>query len=70
MTSADADREPVTRRAHDRPWVADHESEAHAADGQLTVAEAVDAVEQTRAGGIRRPRDPRTPGTGDSFTRR
>jgi|AntRauTorcE11898_2_1112593.scaffolds.fasta_scaffold53998_2 putative CGCGG family rSAM target protein len=46
-----ADREPVTRRAHDRPWVADLESEAHAADRQLTVAEAVDAVEQTRAGG-------------------
>jgi putative CGCGG family rSAM target protein len=50
MTNAYADREPVTRRAHDRPWVADLESEAHVADRQLTVSEAVDAVEQTRTG--------------------
>ncbi|MFB6202000.1 MAG: CGCGG family rSAM-modified RiPP protein [Halorhabdus sp.] len=45
-----ADREPVTRRTHDQPWVADLETDGHAADRRLTVAEAIDAVEQTRAG--------------------
>jgi len=50
MTSTYADREPVTRRDHDEPWVADLESHEHAADRVLTVSEAVDAVEQTRAG--------------------
>ena len=50
MTSAYADREPVTRREHDKPWVADLEADDHAADRTLTVAEAVDAVKQTRAG--------------------
>lgn len=44
------DREPVTRREHDRPWVADLETEEHASSRTLTLAEAVDAVEQTRAG--------------------
>jgi hypothetical protein len=48
MTNAYADREPVTRREHDLPWVADLESDEHAANRRLTVAEAVDAVEQTR----------------------
>lgn len=50
MAEAYADREPVTRREHDEPWVADLESDDHAADWQLTVAEAVDAVDQTRPG--------------------
>ncbi|WP_226013489.1 CGCGG family rSAM-modified RiPP protein [Halomicrobium salinisoli] len=49
-SSAYAGREPVTRAAHDRPWAADLETEAHAADRRLTVHEAIDAVEQTRAG--------------------
>lgn len=49
-TSTYADREPVTRREHERPWVADLETEEHAANKTLTVAEAVDAVEQTRRG--------------------
>jgi len=44
------DREPVTRREHDRPWVADLETEDHASSRALTLAEAVDAVEQTHAG--------------------
>lgn len=48
MDNMYADREPVTRRTHDHPWVADLESDKHAADRQLTVAEAVDAIEQTR----------------------
>lgn len=52
MTEAYADREPVTRREHEEPWVADLEADAHAADRRLTVAEAVDAVEQTRTGGF------------------
>lgn len=52
MTGAYAGREPVTRRVHDEPWVADLEADDHAADRELTVAEAVDAVEQTRAGGF------------------
>lgn len=50
MTSTYADREPVTRREHDEPWVADLESNEHATSQRLTVAEAVDAVEQTRPG--------------------
>lgn len=50
MTDTYADREPVTRRTHDHPWVADLEADEHATDRQLTVAEAVDAVEQTRSG--------------------
>lgn len=45
-----ADREPVTRWKHDRPWVADLETAEHATDRALTVAEAVDAVEQTYPG--------------------
>lgn len=43
-------REPVTRRVHVRPWVADLESPAHAEDRRLVVDEAIDAVEQTAAG--------------------
>lgn len=48
MANRYADREPVTRREHDQPWVADLESDAHVASRRLTVSEAVDAVEQTR----------------------
>jgi putative CGCGG family rSAM target protein len=47
MANEYADREPVTRREHDHPWVADLEADRHATDRRLTVAEAVDAVEQT-----------------------
>jgi putative CGCGG family rSAM target protein len=50
MTDSYADREPVTMRTHDRPWVADLETDDHASDRSLTVAEAVDAVEQTCSG--------------------
>lgn len=50
MPDAYAGREPVTRHEHDRPWVADLETVEHADDRQLTIAEAVDAVEQTRPG--------------------
>ncbi|MFT4920915.1 MAG: putative CGCGG family rSAM target protein [Haloarculaceae archaeon] len=50
MTEPYADREPVTRRTHDHSWVADLETEMHASNRQLTVAEAVDAVEQTQSG--------------------
>jgi putative CGCGG family rSAM target protein len=50
MSNTYADREPVTRRTHDHPWVADLEAEEHATNRQLTIAEAVDAVEQTRSG--------------------
>lgn len=50
MAKAYADREPVTRRWHDYPWVADLETDEHASDRQLTISEAVDAVEQTRTG--------------------
>lgn len=50
MPDTYADREPVTRRKHDEPWVADLETAEHATDRHLTVAEAVDAVEQTRTG--------------------
>lgn len=49
MSGYDA-REPVTRRTHDRPWVADLETPAHAADREFVVAEAVDAVEGTAPG--------------------
>lgn len=48
MANTYADREPVTRRMHDCPWVADLETDEHTTSWQLTVAEAVDAVEQTR----------------------
>lgn len=50
MVNAYADREPVTRREHTHRWVADLETDEHAVDRQLIVAEAVDAVEQTATG--------------------
>lgn len=43
-------REPVMRRGHDRPWIADLEAEKHAENRELLVAEAVGAVEQTGPG--------------------
>lgn len=43
-------REPVTTHRHERPWVADLETTDHAHNRQLTVAEAVDAIEQTSPG--------------------
>lgn len=43
-------REPVTRRIHNRPWIADLESSRHAFSRQLVIQEAVDAVEQTAPG--------------------
>jgi putative CGCGG family rSAM target protein len=43
-------REPVTRRVHEQPWIADLETPAHAADRELVVAEAIDAIEQTATG--------------------
>lgn len=50
MMESYAGREPVTRRAHDRSWAADLETETYATNRQLTIAEAVEAVEQTRSG--------------------
>ncbi|AZH25986.1 CGCGG family putative rSAM-modified RiPP protein [Haloplanus aerogenes] len=50
MPETYAGREPVTMRRHDRPWIADLETADHASDRQLTVTEAVDAVEQTYSG--------------------
>jgi len=50
MSDAYAGREPVTMHRHDRPWIADLETETHASDRRLTVVEAVDAVEQTCSG--------------------
>lgn len=44
------DREPVTRRQHDRPWTADLETPAHADNRDLVLAEAMDAVKQTAPG--------------------
>ncbi len=43
-------REPVTIREHDQPWAADLESDRHANDTRLVVAEAIDAIEGTRLG--------------------
>jgi len=50
MVSTYDDREPVTRREHDHPWVADLETEDHASERERTVAEAIEAVEQTQPG--------------------
>lgn len=50
MSETYTDREPVTRREHRYPWVADLAGDAHATDPQLIVGEAVDAVEQTPPG--------------------
>lgn len=50
MSGTYAGREPVTRREHRHPWVADLAGDVHAADPQLLVGEAVDAVEQTPPG--------------------
>jgi len=37
-------------RTHDRPWAADLETQAHAGDRELVVAEALEATERTRPG--------------------
>ncbi len=50
MSDPYAGREPVATHRHERPWVADLETPDHAHNRQLTVAEAVDAVEQTSPG--------------------
>lgn len=50
MSETYAGREPVTTRRHDHSWAADLETADHASDRRLTVAEAVDAVEQTAPG--------------------
>ncbi|NUB91999.1 CGCGG family rSAM-modified RiPP protein [Haloterrigena sp. SYSU A558-1] len=48
--SADPDVEPVTRREHDVSWSANLEKPRHAADRDLVVSQAKDAVEATAAG--------------------
>ena len=51
MTStADAAAEAVTDAIHENSWSANLESEAHAADRDLVIADAIDAVEQTASG--------------------
>ena len=51
MTStADASAEAVTDDVHENSWSANLEREAHAADRELVIEEAIDAVEQTAAG--------------------
>lgn len=50
MADSFTGREPVTRREHDEPWAANLESDAHADNRQLLIEEAIDAIEQTRAG--------------------
>ena len=49
-TDPAADVEPVTRRDHDVSWSANLEKPHHAADRDLVVAQAKDAVEATAAG--------------------
>ncbi|NHN49164.1 hypothetical protein G9464_16415 [Halostella sp. JP-L12] len=49
-SNAYADREPVTTRRHDRAWTADLETDEHAADRRLVVAEGIEAVELTSPG--------------------
>jgi putative CGCGG family rSAM target protein len=48
--SDDAEVEPVTRRDHDVSWSANLEQPAHAADRDLILEGARDAVEATAAG--------------------
>ena len=49
-TDPAADVEPVTRREHDVSWSANLEKPHHAADRDLVVAQATDAVEATVPG--------------------
>lgn len=49
-TDPAADVEPVTRREHDVSWSANLEKPHHAADRELVVSQAKDAVEATAAG--------------------
>ncbi|WP_436343532.1 CGCGG family putative rSAM-modified RiPP protein [Natronorubrum sp. FCH18a] len=48
--STDPTIEPVTRRDHDVSWSANLEQPYHAADRDLVVEQAVDAVEATASG--------------------
>lgn len=51
MTSVSHDEvEPVTDRIHENSWSANLEKPAHAADRDLVVVQAVDAVEHTAPG--------------------
>jgi putative CGCGG family rSAM target protein len=43
----DADAEPVTDRIHENSWSANLETEAHADDPELVVAQATEAVRKT-----------------------
>jgi putative CGCGG family rSAM target protein len=42
-------REPVTRRVHNKPWIANLEQSIHAKNTELVISEALDAVFQTNA---------------------
>ena len=46
----DHDADPVTDRVHDNSWSANLEGPEHAADRDLLVRQAIDAVEHTAAG--------------------
>ncbi|MXV64289.1 CGCGG family rSAM-modified RiPP protein [Natronorubrum sp. JWXQ-INN-674] len=48
--STDPAVEPVTRREHDVSWSANLEQPRHAADRDLVVEEAIDAIEATASG--------------------
>ena len=48
--SADSNIEPVTRHEHDVSWSANLEKPHHAADRDLLVSQAKDAIEATAAG--------------------
>lgn len=47
VESKSADADPVTDRLHDNSWSANLEGPEHAADRELVVAQALDAVEHT-----------------------
>lgn len=46
----DRDAEPITDRVHDTSWSANLEKPEHAADRDLVLAQAIDAVEHTAPG--------------------
>ncbi|WP_255198756.1 CGCGG family putative rSAM-modified RiPP protein [Halorarius litoreus] len=50
MSVSHDDVEPVTDRVHERSWSANLEREQYAADPELVVAHARDAIEHTAAG--------------------
>jgi putative CGCGG family rSAM target protein len=45
-----SEAEPVTDRTHDNSWSANLEKPQHAADADLVVSQAVDAIEHTGSG--------------------